>query len=251
MQANLTVKREKTNKLELTKYEDPYCFMQFHSQIEIFAVTDGEMEMLIDGKRKTLSKGEFAVVLPHITHEYKTPHSSQAFCIIIPTFFCKEFLEQTHGQKLKSPFFSDLELFSKIKQLFDLINEENASELRKFGIINLILGYVLENGEFIDYNQEINAELISKILLYINDNFKTNISPTSVAEHFGYSLAYISHLFKISCGTTLKRYITLLRLKNALSLMRSKENNITFCAFESGFTSMRTFYRSFQNEFNC
>ncbi|MBE6786895.1 MAG: helix-turn-helix domain-containing protein [Ruminococcaceae bacterium] len=251
MQANLKVNREKTNKLELRKYPNAFCLMQFHSQIEIFAVTEGEMEMLIDGKRKTLKKGEFSVVMPYVAHEYKTPNSSETFCIIIPTFLCKEFLEQTKEKKLKSPFFSNPKLFKDIKYLFDLMNQENASELRKFGIVNLILGYILENGEFVENNQEINTELISNILLYINDNFKTNISPTSISEHFGYSLAYVSHLFKTSCGTTLKRYITILRLKNALSLMRNKENSITFCAFESGFTSMRTFYRSFQNEFDC
>ena len=132
-----------------------------------------------------------------------------------------------------------------------MLNEENASKLRKFSIANLIMSCVLENGMFVDCDTANHPTLIRKILLWINDNFKKDISPSSIAANLGYSRSYISNLFTNNCGITLTRYITLVRLKNAVSLMHSKNNSISFCAFESGFPSLRTFYRSFQNEFGC
>ena len=116
MQVDLNIKREKKNNLELNQYEDPYCFLQFHSQIEIFGVSEGEMEMLVDGKRKTVKTGEFSVVLPYFAHEYKTPASSKTFQIIIPPFLCEEFMGEIKGKKLKNPFFSDPKLFKSIKE---------------------------------------------------------------------------------------------------------------------------------------
>ncbi len=190
-------------------------------------------------------------MLPYTLHEFKWSCSSPSFHIIIPTFLCKEFLAVIDGKKLEKPFFEDPVLFNEIKKLFDLLNEDNASEIRKLGIVNPILGYILESGKFIDRNDNIKIELVSKILLYINENFKNNISPSSIAEYFGYSLAYISHIFKTSSGITLKRYLTITKLNNVLSLIKSDKNNITYCALESGFTSTRTFYRSFKNEFGC
>ena len=47
------------------------------------------------------------------------------------------------------------------------------------------------------------------------------------------------------------KYLTIVRLKNALMLMYEKKHSITYCALESGFSSVRTFYRAFSEEFAC
>ena len=61
---------------------------------------------------------------------------------------------------------------------------------------------------------------------------------------------YNSRYFKNCFGIGLSRYITMVRLKNALMLMHEGKNTLTYCALESGFNSLRTFYRVFNEEFN-
>lgn len=251
MQPRFNIYREKTNMLTYKNHRNDFCNFQFHSQIEIYVVTEGEMIMLVDGNRKTLKAGEFSVALSYVGHDYKTPDTSRSFSIIIPTHLCEEFIEATNGQKLKSPFFDDKFLFDVLSKCHAVLQDPNATFIKKHGIINVILGLILERGEFIDSNSPANNELISKILFYLNEHFKTDISPISVAEHFGYSQSYISRYFKSCLGINLVKYITILRLRNALILMNEHGHDITFCAMESGFSSMRTFYRSFQNEFGC
>lgn len=251
MQPKFNLFREKTNTLTYKNHKNDFCNFQFHSQIEIYVVTEGEMIMLVDGNRKTLKAGELSVALSYVGHDYRTPQSSRSFSIIIPTYLCEEFLESINGQKLKNPFFDEKELFDTIKMYYSILQDENASLIRKHGIVNVILGLIFEKGEFIDCNSPTNNKLISKILLYLNDNFKKDISPLSVAEYFGYSQCYISRYFKACIGINLVKYITILRLKNALILMHDHDHDVTYCALESGFSSMRTFYRSFKNEFAC
>lgn len=71
----------------------------------------------------------------------------------------------------------------------------------------------------------------------------------SVARHFGYSQSYISRYFSTNFGTTLSHYLTAVRLRSVVMLMRGGKHDITYCALESGFASMRTFYRAFHSEF--
>lgn len=252
MQPLFNVSREKTNQLYCSKsYKNDFCYLQFHSPIEILGVTEGEMEAFVDGKQKLLKAGDVLVVLSYVGHEYKTPNSSNSFMLTIPTHLCEEFLNQTNGKKLKTPFFSDPEFFSQLKSYFDTISDKNSSTLKKHALANVILALVLENGELIDDNKPANNQLISQILFYISQNFKNDISPFSIAEHFGYSQSHISRYFKNCCNVNLSRYINLVRLKNFIILMDESKFDTTYCALESGFTSMRTFYRCFRSEFGC
>ena len=47
----------------------------------------------------------------------------------------------------------------------------------------------------------------------------------------------------------MNKCITNLKLKNVLMLMYERKHSITYCAMESGFASMRTFYNAFYREF--
>ncbi len=252
MQPYFNISREKVNHLYCSpSYINDYCYLQFHSPIEILGVAEGELCALVDGKQKTLKKGEFLVALSYVGHEYQTPVSSDSFLLTVPTHLCEEFINETKGKKLKNPFFSDPDLFKKLKSCFDVISDKNSSSLKKHALTKVMLSLIFENGEFIATNKPADNELISKILFYINQNFKKDITPFSIAEHFGYSQSHISRYFKNCCNINISKYINLLRLRNSIMLMDEVKHDITFCAIESGFSSMRTFYRCFQNEFGC
>ena len=91
----------------------------------------------------------------------------------------------------------------------------------------------------------------SKILIYIHEHYTENISLASVAAHFGYNASYVSGLFKSSINLGILRYINLLRLKNVITLMQEQKHSTEFCVTESGFRSVRTFYRAFRETFGC
>ncbi len=251
MRARFNIERERDNHLFYKSYQNDKCLFQFHSQIEIYFVDKGEMEMLVGGKSQTLHAGEISVALSYDTHAYKTPTSSASSALLIPSHLCEDFATATKGRRLVSPFITDPEVCRTIKRYYEELKLETSSRLKQLGYVYLILGCILENKELEDANTPLDTDLSSKILFFLTENYKNDITPVSVANHLGYSQSYISRYFKSCFGITLGKYLTVVKLKNAIMLMHEGKKDITYCALESGFTSMRTFYRAFHSEFGC
>lgn len=245
------MKREKSNQLISYNYENDWCILQFHSQIEICIIHEGEMETFVDGKQKALGKGDISVALSFVPHAYKTPVHSRSSIIFIPAKFCEEFSEMTEGKRLVTPFISDPDTYKKLEHFFALLNEKEINEINRRGIIYMILGTISEAIRLEDTDVPTDTELVSKILFYISENYKNEISPSNIAKRFGYSQSHISRYFKSCCGINLVRYIGLVRLRQAVMLMHEGHHSITDCILESGFPSSTTFYRIFKNEFGC
>ena len=113
------------------------------------------------------------------------------------------------------------------------------------GNLYVILGVIARNVVFEEGASYTGSDLISKILLYVHEHFREEISLSSIAAHF------VSGLFKSSVNVGILRYINFLRLKNVVTLLNERKYSTEFCVLESGFRSVRTFYRAFREEFGC
>lgn len=251
MQQNFNMIREKQSGLNLQSYENDFCFLQFHGPIEIYMVDEGEMEMLVNGNYKRLGPGEISVALSYDAHYYKTPEYSKSSAIFIPPHLCEEFMTATKGKRLSSPYITDRAVYKQLKTYFHALQQEGNNPVKQAGYLYLVLGVLLDAVQFQPADKPVNFDLASEILFYISQTFKEDITLTSVAAHFGYNPSYISRYFRSTCGIPLVQYLTAVRLKNAVTLMHEKKYDISYCALESGFSSMRTFYRSFYNAFSC
>ncbi|MBE6649728.1 MAG: AraC family transcriptional regulator [Ruminococcaceae bacterium] len=250
MYPKFNLSRDKKDCLSCFNWKDDYCFLQFHSSIELCMVDEGEIEMTIDGKRNLMKKGDIAVILSFSSHAYKTPSHSVTSNLFIPTRMCEEFMAATENKRLTSPYISNEKAYNTIKKYFSLLQEENINSIMQAGYVYVILGTILENTVLEDSTLPKDPELITKILFYIGENYKNDISPIKIAKHFGYTQSHISRYFKACCGITPGRYITITRLRQAIMMMY-EGHNITYCIMESGFSSNAAFYRSFKKEFGC
>ena len=251
MQAEFGIKREHNNVLYYSSPKNDSGVFHFHSQIELYFVDEGEMEVLIDDRRSVLRAGEMSVALSFVPHGYATPHSSKSSYIVIPTHMCNEFVAATRDKRVENPFIYDKETVARIRHCCEMIKRDGINEVEKQGYIYVMLGIIMDCLSFESSTPTLSPELSSRILQYISDSYKSGITPGDVAEHFGYSQSHISRYFKSRFNITLVKYITIIKLKNAILLMHEGKHNTTYCALESGFSSMRTFYRAFYDEFGC
>lgn len=252
MQARFNIERERNARLFLRSYKNDACVFQFHSQIEIYFVDEGEMEMLVDGKRELLSAPAVSVALSYVPHAYtRSPDETRSSVLLIPAALCEEFLAAMKGKRLASPYITDPEAARELRRLYDLVAASEGNSVKRLGYIYTILGRILDMTEQIPATAGMDADLAKRILLYIDEAYASGISPADVAQHFGYSQCYVSRYFSETFGTTLSRYITSVRLRSAVALMREGRHDITYCALESGFASMRTFYRAFRQEYGA
>lgn len=251
MKAEFGISRERHNKLFYEEYQNDNGIFHFHSQIELYFVDDGEMEIIVNNHRRVLKKGEMSVALSYDAHAYKTLKASKSSVLIIPPYMCEEFIEAIKNKRVSNPFICKKEAVEKIKSCIAEINSAGINEIKLAGYVYVILGIVMESICFESSETPLDPDLSSRILFYINKNYKNNITLASIAADFGYNQSYISRYFKSCFNIGINQYLTVIRLKNALMLMHEKKNSLTYCALESGFNSIRTFYRVFTNEFNC
>ncbi len=251
MQATFGIERERENRFRMIEYHNGNGDFHFHSQIEICLVTGGEIDALVNDHLKRLKKGEVSVALSYDTHLY-TPVSEADFTVlIVPTELCEEFMALVKGKRITHPFLDKNGCAERIARCFEAIKKNQNNILTIKGNIYVILGLIAQNAAFEDRAFTGEQTPISEILLYVHDHFSEDISLSFIARQFGYNPTYLSHLFKSYFNLGITRYINMLRLKNAVTLLQEGKYGTTYCALESGFRSLRTFYRAFRDEFGC
>ena len=251
MQAKFGIERELDRKTRIIDYHNGNGEFHFHSQIEICIVTEGEIDALVNNHLKRLKKGEIAISLSYDTHLYTPVVDARFSVLILPPEICRDFTASVGGKTIANPFICKGEAANRICACFREIRAHEKDMLVTKGNLYIILGVIAENVTFEDgaFNQ--GSDLISKILFYIHEHFKEEISLSSISAHFGYNASYVSGLFKSSVNFGIMRYINLLRLKNVITLLKERKYSTEFCIMESGFRSVRTFYRAFRDAFGC
>lgn len=249
MRAVFGTERELCREVFYKETENDTGEFHFHSQIEICMVEEGQSRVLINGEQEILRKGDVSVALSFASHFYEPVGYSKTCVLIIPLHMCEEFTAFMQTKKNLCPFIKDIEASRRIKEYFDKIKNERPNQITLRGYLYTVLGIIVDSLQFQTVPASPQAP-DAKMLEYIHAHYKSDLTVAAVAAEFGYNPAYLSRYFKTRFNVGLKKYITLLKLKKAVSLMHGGES-ITDCAFESGFSSLRTFYSAFRSEFYC
>lgn len=250
MKAEFNLSREQKNRLFLQQIPDPDSKLHFHSQIEIQMIDEGEVEVWVNEQHSMMKAGEIAVAFSYDAHGYRTPEHAKVTCMIIPTDFFEEVLPSIRLKRAGNPFIRDREIYEKLKACYREL-KESKNDIKTRGYLYVVLGILMEQMKLEERAESVDPQLSTRILFYINENFRGDITLQSIAGALGYNPSYLSRYFKSCFNIGINQYITMIRLRETVLLMRDRKNNISYCAFESGFNSVRTFYRAFYAEFGC
>lgn len=250
MQAEFHLRREQNNLLECNLRHNPGVGMHFHSQIEVYLVLSGEIEVWVNDRYRVLGAGEMSVAFSYDAHSYRTVQPAECMYLIIPTDQCGEFRSLFAGKAAGDPFIRDRAAFETVRNAGQTIID-GANDLIVRGCIYTVLGILYDRMSFTSRSEGGDPHASAQLLIYINEHFKAEITLSTLAAAFGYNPSYLSRYFKQTFGVGFNRYVTMLRLREAVLLLREGEKSVTACALESGFRSLRSFYRSFYEEFGC
>lgn len=250
MQADFLLKRELVKELEYGRDRSPNFIVHFHSHIEIYLIRSGAVEILVNDQRKVLHEGEISVAFSYDAHGYRTVGEGEADYLIIPTAYCAEIMPALTGKRMNTPFINDPKTYQIVSDCMKKIREE-IHEVARRGYIYVILGTLLGHASQDKEGAAQSPRCSADILIYISEHFREELSLSEIAKEFGYHPSYLSRMFRQTFSITFGRYLTMLRLREVVLLLRAGNKSITECAMESGFGSMRSFYRSFHDEFGC
>lgn len=252
MQSTLNLQRESIKYVSRGKMRGSTVFPHFHSHIEVYLVLSGEIEVCINNVHKTLKEGELSIAFSYDIHSYNAPNDSEVYYLVIPTTFFGDFLPLLSSKYFKSSFISDRNTYEIVKNAIErLIEKPKPHKVARQGYIYVILGTILDSLEKREEPEEYVTPFSPELLIYISNHFKEDISVSDLAAKFGYSKNYLSKAFQNIFGISFVKYLTMLRLKEAEYLLKKGELNVAVCAIESGFGSVRSFYRAFAEEYGC
>jgi len=92
---------------------------------------------------------------------------------------------------------------------------------------------------------------VAKIIGYMDENMERPITLDGLARHFGYTPSYLCQMFSATVGISPIRYLTLLRLSRAQTLLVSSSFSLRHISSVCGFRSPHHMWRVFKAELGC
>lgn len=253
MSAYFELIRELDSKMEVFRAVNNVCQPHFHSNIELVYVTEGSINININGQTRKLTKGGMSVANSYDIHSYYSTESSDTYVIIIPVSYVNSYMAMIRTKVFSTPFIGDCENTHKIKllveQVIKLNLESSGSELIAKGCAYQILGLLCDCVKLIDKPVINSTDLARKILVYLQQNYLNPLTIETLAKHLGYNKDYLSRFFNSYLGCGFSSYINGLRSRHAAQLMSEGQIDLTEIAFTSGFENYRTFNRAFQQSY--
>lgn len=99
-----------------------------------------------------------------------------------------------------------------------------------------------------DSRDTIGSETYLRIIDYVHDNYKDEISLNQLAELFHTNPSYLSKMFKKECGVNFSVYLNQLRLDYACKLMKQTQLTVNEISEMCGFNNYVYFARLFKSK---
>lgn len=211
-----------------------------HQSFELILVKDGSMDVIIDEKVYALKKNQAVIIFPNQIHSLSSKSSKHTLFLFAPQIVSLYWTEKKGTVPLNN--IVPLDEYT-VRTLMKL-----SSESTKFEIKGALYSVCASFDKAATYSKTTSDKqtLIFKILSFIEQNFKEACLLCELAKNVGYNKDYISRYFNEKMNISYNQYLNLRRLNYAAYLLCNTDHNILTCAFESGYTSVRTFNRNFK-----
>ncbi|MCR2806873.1 AraC family transcriptional regulator [Paenibacillus soyae] len=226
--------------------------LHIHKHVEITFVLEGTIHITVNEEEHVLSEGDMVVIYPNQPHSYKTITSSRILLYFFDAAFPGDFTGDLTHYVPDRPMVRRQQLMEPVpgmlNDLYRLYTADCDQRLLK-AYISVVLGHVLPllSLKKLEYTRDLDS--IQRILAYVDLHFLEPITLDLLAKELGLSKFHISRIFSDQLHTSFPDYVNNRRIALAQMLLLSTTNPVTEIAFESGFNSLRSFYRSFKKEY--
>lgn len=232
-----------------------------HPFYELVYCTAGSIDYLVGTEHYHVNRGDLISIPPGVIHGSVSPEQSaescrryvlwlsQEFTQIYTSLFPTEGIPDSHFPSLFRTAGTAPEYISdSFRQCVQECEQRHFRwEAAVFGIATELCVQLARSWQG---NQvEDKPELLDRILSHVEAHLAEKITLPDIAARFWVSQSTISQLFRKKMGTSFYRYVTLRRLTEAKTLIRTgiPMDQISIAV---GFQDYSTFYRAFKAEFS-
>ena len=221
----------------------------FHQNLEMVIAVKGSYEIAING-RSEHTEGDAVIVVDSfdVHHQIMIKEDANGELLnrilIIPYAYLREFNERRQGRSISEHVIKDDALVARLMRICDEYLTSGQSEAVKKSAVKLLLSLLYEGLSWREKRDSGEAELVRRMLLYIDKNYREDVSRTAIARSLGYTEAHISRVFHSYLNMGIPEYVGRLRLHHVESARKSGDRRaIAELIYEAGFSSQQTYYR--------
>ena len=240
-----------------------YVPNHWHESLELLFILSGKVNVVIDGIKYELNEEDVIVINSNEIHALTSQEDNMILALQIPTeyiknhydnfndisFNCKSFMYQHEDQYkfniIKNILAEMMWIYNKAEDGFELKLQSLLFEL----LYNLFKKFKVLKDEKQNKNSDKYLGRLSRIISYIGENYKNEISLNTLAKQEYLSVFYLSKFFLKYMGMNFSTYISSIRLQHAVKDLIYTDMSISQIALDNGFSNEKSFLNTFKEEY--
>ena len=234
----------------------PLHNMHHHRSFEIYYMFKGKREYFIEDRFFVINEGDIVVIPRGVFHR-----TSGEGGLRYLVHFSERFLEKYFTQAALHPLLDKMPFVFRgepaLRERFLLLLEQMNVVYSKSGafvdehllagsLYQVLFSIAFGNNTYISADHT--DKRITKVVQYINENFNTIKDVDEIAEEFYISKYHLCRSFKKNLGISLISYLNTIKIRQACTMIREGNANLTEIAMQSGFNSSSYFSKVFRKE---
>lgn len=225
----------------------------WHENVEIIHVIDGQGAAWIDNERIPLCAGDIAVIDPNSLHTFTASDGTLFYdCLIVDRAFCIANHFDTNTIRFQKAI-RDVELSRLLGELVSEYTAPLDGAYRVQTVRALVLSimarlcrlYSHPAGETDDASYLLSC--IKQAIGFVRSNFARNVSLDEISRFVGLSKFYFSREFRRITGYTFVSYLNLVRCEQAKVLLLENRLTVGEVGRACGFDNPSYFSHTFRN----
>ena len=227
--------------------------LHWHKEIEMIYMIKGHLDVTVNGRKRSLDDDGLLFCNSediHTTNIEDDNRHNRYIVVQLSYEYLREFCDKADGLSFNVD--SNPKAAERIKESlrklvdycengkYQYVNLLKYSEILKIYHVLLSECSTSKRNAYLSKSPG-NFSYAKRVLEYIGENYKNEISLNDMADLVGLSPAYFSKYFKNITGTSFTHYLNGIRLDYAIKDMLARNSSVTEAALENGFPNVKSF----------
>ena len=227
--------------------------LHWHKELEMIYMIKGHLDVTVNGKKRSLDDDGLLFCNSediHTTNIEDDNRHNRYIVVQLSYEYLREFCDKVDGLSFNVD--SNPKAAERIKESlrklvdycengkYQYVNLLKYSEILKIYHVLLSECSTSKKNAYLSKSPG-NFSYAKRVLEYIGENYKNEISLNDMADLVGLSPAYFSKYFKNITGTSFTHYLNGIRLDYAIKDMLARNSSVTEAALENGFPNVKSF----------
>ncbi|EQK43195.1 bacterial regulatory helix-turn-helix s, AraC family protein [[Clostridium] bifermentans ATCC 638] len=257
-----TIKFNESLPVNIFIHEVDVVQSHWHESIEILLVANGEVDLLVDGKKYNLQEDDLIIINSKEIHSIKSEKNNIVIAIQIDLSSFNDLYEDIDKINLNCKSFEYTKDDKRFILIRKILSEITYNYLKQSNGYNIKINSLLNELVYILINRFKNStktktenknykhlDRLNRVISHMQKNYKEDITLNNISSMEYLSPQYFSKFFEKHMGVNFLAYLNSIRLEHAMKDLLNTDYNITDIALNNGFANTKSFTNLFKNTY--